>query len=305
MKWLAKAATQGMISLLPQRHAVNYQFQRNLTKSLRLSRAKINRRLEWTTEHLRFYQTYRTGIPASVVELGTGWVPTVPLALALCGVETVYSIDIHDLKRTEILDELLALFYAYPFDALCEVLPYVQAERYKHLLAQRDQPALQVFAAMGIQFVITDARATDFPAASLAFFVSNTTLEHIPGEVIAGIWHEFHRIAQPQALMSHLIDMSDHYSHFDSAITPYHFLQHSPSVWRLLNNALMYQNRLRVSDFRALHAQTGFHILHERNQLMHADKLNTITLAPEFRYYTADDLIPTSSWMIAEPIPSG
>ena len=60
---------------------------------------------------------------------------------------------------------------------------------------------------------------------SVDFICSNNTFEHIPQEILRDILVEFKRVLHPNGLMSHFIDMSDHFAHFDSRITIYNFLQ--------------------------------------------------------------------------------
>jgi hypothetical protein len=99
--------------------------------------------------------------------------------------------------------------------------------------------------------------------------------------------------------MSHFIDLADHYSHYDRRLTPYNFLRYRRSSWWLFNNRLQYQNRWRISDYRAVHAAAGFHILREENDGSAATALERVRLAPEFRHYRQEDLAVTSSWMVS------
>ncbi len=60
--------------------------------------------------------------------------------------------------------------------------------------------------------------------------------------------------------MSCQVDTSDHFSHFDSTITPWHFLRFDERTWKLVNSELLYQNRLRAPSYAALAASVGFDI---------------------------------------------
>ncbi len=60
---------------------------------------------------------------------------------------------------------------------------------------------------------------------SVDFICSNNTFEHIPADILSAILREFKRVIKPGGLMSHFIDMSDHFAHFDSRITIYNFLE--------------------------------------------------------------------------------
>ena len=65
--------------------------------------------------------------------------------------------------------------------------------------------------------------------------VTTSVLEHIPPAQIARILRECHRLLPPGAVMSHVIDYSDHYAHSDSHITPYHYLTFDEREWQRFN----------------------------------------------------------------------
>src|SRR5690606_22620300 len=147
---------------------------------------------------------------------------------------------------------------------------------------------------------VQDARQIQISGIDLVVTISN--LEHIPCDIIEAIFRQFCHVLRPGGIMSHLIDLSDHYSHFDKKLTPYNFLRYGESKWRLFNNSLQYQNRLRVSDYRALHERAGWQMLHEASLPTQTSQIDEIQLAPEFRHYTREDLIVTESWMVSRCI---
>jgi hypothetical protein len=101
--------------------------------------------------------------------------------------------------------------------------------------------------------------------------------------------------------MSHLIDMSDHYAQFDQSISTYNYMKYSERQWRLFNNKLQYQNRLRITDYRDIHHVTGFEILDEQNLSGSLDALSAVKLAPQFESISQEDLLVTNSWMVSRP----
>jgi hypothetical protein len=76
-------------------------------------------------------------------------------------------------------------------------------------------------------------------------------------------------------------------------------LRYSDGVWRLVNNALHFQNRLRLEDYRRIHATTGFHIIREESERADPGALNGVDLAPRFAGCSAEDLLTTHSWMVS------
>lgn len=306
--WLIKASIQGLISILPFSRDINYVFQRNVSKGLRLTESYFEDKLNTCKQHLDHYRTIHqseNALPASVVELGTGWLPIVTIGLALCGIEEVITVDINPLLRPNLINETLGFFIRYHREGrLAAFLPIQQERADKLELAQRTLSEQGVTAALHelhIQSLLADARHLPYEPETIQFFVSNNTLEHIPPDVLLDILKEYRRVATPDAVMSHMIDLSDHYSHFDKRITPYHFLRFSPEIWWIFNNRIHYQNRLRVSDYRRIHQEAGFVIHIEENVTAPDEQIARIQVAPQFAHYSHDELIVTASWMVSVP----
>jgi SAM-dependent methyltransferase len=304
--WMLKAAVQGCLSLLPQPQRWNRLIQRHVTRSLELDDAGFL--AKWSqgerhVEHVHRYVSERASNFAAL-ELGTGWFPIIPVGLALAGASAVYTVDMYDLTDRERTLQTLERFAAL-LDSGRLALPDAHAgARARELLRQaRGMSGHELLAALGIRAIIGDARALELPSASLDLICSNNTLEHIPAHVIAGMLAEFRRLLRPPGVMSHFIDMADHYALFDRGITRYNFLRYPEPTWRLFNNGLQYQNRLRLPDFRALHEQRGFEVLEEENRREPLEVLRSIRLAERFAGYGEDDLAVYDSWMVSRPKP--
>ena len=279
--WLLKAAVQGAISPLPGRDRLNHVLQRYITGSVTLTDEVFERKLAQCHRHLESYRTQHGALPRHVLELGTGWYPIVPIGLIDMGVERVTTFDVNplcDLARAR--------------TALQRFGSDLRADP-----AAAD--AARLLEPLGIRMVVRDVRESGLDQASVDLFVSNNTLEHIPPATLSEIMAEFRRLAAPGAVMDHFIDMSDHYAHFDRSITEFNYLRYSDRRWRLVNNRLQYQNRLRISDYRRTVEEAGFRVVSEEPERGHADDLEQITLAPRFRGYPRDELAILRCWMTA------
>jgi hypothetical protein len=126
-------------------------------------------------------------------------------------------------------------------------------------------------------------------------------LEHIPREILSGIFREFRRLASKDAAMSHRIGLDDQYHYLDRSITPFNFMRYSDRAWKYLDSPLTPHNRLRISDYRALLRATGFEVAKEINTSGAANDLEKVRLAPEFQNYSTDDLLVLTSWLVAKP----
>lgn len=307
MRWLLKAGLQGTISLLPNARGINYIFQKYVSRGVSLSQPEFDARVDLCRRHLHSYQNQHPGrIPAVTVELGTGWLPIVTLGLSLCGFDRIYSVDIDPLLRPDRMALTLEYWLRAVDSGTVADLPLnenrIQVAREVHgALAASAIDAREAMRKLGIEIMVTDARSLPLDSGSVDYFFSTVTFEHIPRATLQGILHEFRRVARSDSIMTHFIDMSDHYSHFDRALTPYNFLRYSEKSWRLFNNRLLYQNRMRITDYRALHDKAGFEIVSEVNASGTAEQIAQIRLAPEFRHYMSADVQVVASMMVSRP----
>ena len=311
--WLAKAAAQKALSLLPGSRTWNHLLQTYVTHSLDLDRpqgahaTRFAAKLAQCRRHIEHYRAYApTPNSFTALELGTGWRPIVPVGLFLCGADQVWTVDQQPMLTTARVRETLARIVAAAQSPEWQhTLPAASADRLATLeqaLASDAQSPQALLERLHIQPLTTDARRLPLPAASICLIVSNNTLEHIPQPMLNGVFQEFRRLSTPHAVMSHFIDMADHYIHFDATVSPYNFLRFSTRTWSAINHSLQYLNRRRISDDRALHQAAGFTIMHEESDSSVAPLLVETPLAAEFRSYTHADLAVTSSWIVSTPM---
>jgi SAM-dependent methyltransferase len=147
-----------------------------------------------------------------------------------------------------------------------------------------------------------DAADTGLPDASVDVVFSNSVLEHVSPDAILRIMQESCRILRKGGLAIHSVNCGDHYAYFDRSITAANFLMYPDQEWLKWNNRLLYQNRLRPSDFLDLAVQSGMRIvLHEckpNPQLLTV--LPSLAIAPEFRNYPPEQLASTSIGFVAQ-----
>lgn len=302
--WYIKAAVQGTLARLPNPQRWNRLFQAYVTRSLRLTDTSLFRKWGQTQKHAAIIAELRPqGLADShVVELGTGWYPISPIALALAGAKQVWTIDqqsllAHD-RVVQTLDGFARLIAANAIS-----VPPAGLAAVERLHAARKaapyQSATELLGTVGINSLVGDARTLELPQSSIDVFISNNTLEHIPREVLGQILQRFRTLASPTAIMSHFIDMADHYTEFDKNITVYNYLKFSEPQWKWFNHQLQYQNRLRLSDYCALHENAGWRIAKQDNTAEPLSVLRSIPLAPPFRKYAEADLAVYESWLAA------
>jgi hypothetical protein len=304
--WLIKSAVQRAISLLPQSHRWNELLQNKITKSIELTPARFEQRLAYTSRHLdRFFEfRSRSGESFSVLELGTGWYPVLPVALFLCGAANVWTFDIVSHLNPERIRQTLELFVEYDRRGiLAKHVPLLRPERLVKLKemipVSATGPGESALEALNIHALVRDAQDTGLPAASADFFCSNSVLEYVPRMALAKMLSEFGRIARPGAVQSHFINLGDEYAKFDRSITPFNFLKYTDSQWAFFDSPFTRKNRLHISDYRNLLTQSGCAIAREENNIGDVVQLESIRLAPQFQGYSQADLLVLATWITA------
>jgi hypothetical protein len=230
---------------------------------------------------------------SSVLELGTGWQPIVPIVFSLLDPETIFLVDKHRLLDEVSLRQTVAF--------IREKAPFLEEKL--SLTGGTVEQRLGPAASPGFEETLRyfrmeyrapqDAAHIDLPDASMNCIYSWTVLEHIPPAVLAAIVKEFKRVLRRGGLMVHMIDNSDHWSHKDSSITTAHFLRFEDNLWKFFNsNPLDFQNRLRVFEYRDLFEKQGFTIKALSSSLDEralAD-LETMRLCSRYRGYDKKQL---------------
>jgi ubiquinone/menaquinone biosynthesis C-methylase UbiE len=138
--------------------------------------------------------------------------------------------------------------------------------------------------------VIQDARQTDFKEGEIDFITSNNTFEHIYPEILEGILKEFYRVLSPGGVMSHFIDMTDHFAHFDSSINVYNFLKFSPGFWKLIDNEILPQSRLRLKDYKSIYYKLNIPINDTVIWKHNPEQVRRVKVHDSWKDYTVEEL---------------
>jgi SAM-dependent methyltransferase len=283
MRWIAKAALQKSLSALPKEEAVNYFFQRRITRTLPRSGSNLELHIELPARHLDMFRRHATRDlgEAKFFEFGAGWDLIGPLTYYALGVEDQTLIDIRPNLRFELVEQAWS-----DLNNRLDVIERVAGRPARDLGSQPpDSPgALERF---GIKYMAPyDARDTGLAAESFDFISSTDTVEHIPPADLRRIFVECARLLRTGGLISCTIDLQDIYSYFDHGISRYNYLRFSDRVWGLANSGLHYQSRLRLSDYLEMIAAAGLEIVDERIEEPTPEdlaELRSMKLAPRFR----------------------
>lgn len=303
-KWVLKAIVQKGISFLPYKHRINYLFQKYITKGVRLSPLYFEDRLLHLKHHLEFYHQYRGDLRGiKTLELGTGWYPVVPIGLFLAGAGEINTVDISALTNRE--NVLLTLKRYLEYESAGKLAPFfiptpTRLEEAKRIVAIADGlDYTQLLEGLRIQYWVMDARQLPLATASIQFITSNNTFEHIYPDILKAILISFKRVIHPDGVMSHFIDMSDHFAHLDSSISIYHFLRYSNKEWKWIDNDIQPQNRWRITHYRQLYEALGIPISKEKNRPGDIEVIKKEPLAEAFKDTPIVDLAISHSYVVS------
>jgi len=239
---------------------------------------------------------------AIVLEIGSGWQPMIPILFSLAGAK-VFLTDMYPLMRPETFraaldairenrDEIIARIHLSP-DALDHAVRPCRDEEMERRLAE-----LRL-----VYLAPCDCCSLAIESGAIDVVMSRAVLEHIPPNVIEGIFREAYRLLRPGGITLHLVDHSDHWSHRDKRINAVNFLRYPDWVFRLTCiNPQDYQNRLRHSQYRTLLESTGFVIKSEERSVdpQCLSSLSNMPITPKFRYFEAEDLATVNSILLAK-----
>lgn len=303
MRWLAKSLVQNAIVHLPRHEEINYLLQRRVSRRLPMRWELMLKKVAWADRHLGALRRFGPDRPIDelrLLEMGAGWDLVVPLSLWMCGVERQVVMDVSPHVRLELLNDALARLGG---------APHAVVERLEAFVRPVDPTPVDSLDELRRRYGIdyrapVDGRSTPFEDGAFDAVTSSDTLEHIPWDVLGPVLVELRRLLAADGVVSHLIDMMDHYRYIDPSITVYNFLKFSDRTWSALNSPIEPQNRLRLPDYRALMRRAGFRILTEQVQRPTAENLEhlrSMGLAPRFRDHELDDLGAKAVLMVATP----
>jgi hypothetical protein len=298
--WKVKAVVQGTIAHLPARERVNYLFQRHITHSSECSKEWFQDKVEQTQRHLAHHRLLHGVSPIRrVLELGTGWHPAVPVGLALAGAREIFTVDRVSMLRSENVRATL-IAWRDLLDEGASTLDHVDAGRESTLrrLCEDINPQL---GDLGIIPIVGDAAHLGLAAQSVDLFVSNNTFEHLSRVTLKEILAQYRTLAAPGATMSHFIDMSDHFSHFDPNLSPLHFLRYDERRWKRWDNDIVPQNRMRISSYLALLRAADFSEVEVSTRVIDRAALAGLSFSSPFRELSEDELRITHAWVVFSP----
>lgn len=309
MHWKTKSKIQNAVSLFPSSvsYAVYYWIQRHfggLRKVNPVSTLRVGVETWRLIQDLGYDPTGKV-----FLEVGTGRVPTIPVAYWLMGAQSTITIDLNPYMKAVLTREFLEYISSNKEEIQKLFGSFLNKKRLDKLLKFHKSSTFSISSLLEfcqIKYVAPgNVARTGLKEKSVDFHTSCTVLEHIPPVVLKEIIAEGNRIIGDAGLFVHRIDYSDHFSHSDKSISSINFLQYSDSEWdRYAGNRYMYTNRLRHDDYLAMFESAGHRILLNRPDVdersLELLRSGTLQLNERFRTKPEDVLSISGSWIVSK-----
>lgn len=224
-----------------------------------------------------------------VLEIGTGWIPTIPYLLHAVGVGQVVMTDVEELIDDQ-THRLAAAFIAANVERISHSLDIPTETLRVNLQQPFNSLYLHPFNKKHVQ------------PDSVDLVYSRTVLEHIRPPILRQILKDGRTYLRAGGLSIHFIDNSDHYQHRDSALSRLNYLRYADWVWQASQwEGQAYQNRLRHSDYVSLFQEAGYDVLQAEGTADAGciDDLKSMKVASRFEKYGVEDLATLTTLIVA------
>lgn len=185
---------------------------------------------------------------STILEIGSGWFPAIPILLARDGAKKVFMSDLN-IHMDEITFRETAAYLKnrFPDDN------YIQS--------------LTDFASLPIDY-LAPFHVSMLGDKSLDIVMSNTVLEHIPRSDIYNLFSSLRPKVIDNGVMVHLVDHSDHFEHFDKSVSKINFLTWNEEKHALINYLIKDgENRMRHHEYQQVFVDSGYEMVTEKTDL--------------------------------------
>ncbi len=292
MKWWGKWAASYTLAHLPGGTSL---YQKMLRKFGELADVASSTRFENMKTLLHMSHRWCGSLEGlRAVELGTGWIPAVPLGFAISGTR-VETFDVKHLTAPDLFSEtrrIIAEEHLYSISRASGTPEQTVRQRLKSIeQAATLGEALQMLG--GRYHAPCDTTALPFADGEVDLVISNLVLQCIPKATLADVLAESRRILKPGGIAVHRIRMSDEYAGPGSGRNHLEYLKYPEHVWdRWFNHPLKHLNRLRAGQFLELFSRNGFLCRECRRHIDHGSipLLRQLKLAPPFCEMSTEEL---------------
>lgn len=220
----------------------------------------------------------------TILEVGSGWFPAIPIMLSLKGINHIFMTD------------LIPHMDVVTFESTLHFLKktYPENQRLQAISRLEDLPITYV----------SPFDASKISDASIDVVISRTVLEHIPQDELIRLLEVLRPKLAREGLMVHLIDYSDHLEHGDKSISTVNFLTWSEQNHALVNLLMREgENRLRHHEYVNVFHKAGFSVVKDSVLVHEATReiVKSLPLAKPYCDMSAEQLAGLSGIYVLTP----
>jgi SAM-dependent methyltransferase len=294
MNWLAKALVQKSLSIVPGGGVLNDMLQDlRVSKKVRVQRL-FEQKLLRARPVIDFYNSSGKKFEnITMLEVGTGWVPTFPIILSLIGMKRIVTIDhVPHLDFGLALDSLELIESRLNDISFLSSVPTSLLEERLSLVNRGNLAGF--LESLRIEYMAPeDISSLSLPSASFDLVFSNGVFEHVAESVLREASKEFYRVLKPTGDYINVIGLHDHFDKIDRNISRVNFLKFSERQWRFIaQNKISHINRLRLSEHLEIMQNVGFvnRVLQREVDEESLHILKNLAIDKKFRDFDKEDL---------------
>jgi SAM-dependent methyltransferase len=303
MRWLLKVGAFKVLGALPGGEAI-YQFlQQEVTHSIAVTDGRVSQKIQVGVEYLDFVDRVFNvqdfnGI--THVDIGAGWMPTIPLLFYSMGFERQLLCDIRRYMRLGVVSDVIRSFRQV-----------VSRERMLATHCKRMPPLIgpgdtldAYFTGLGIRYIapytINDLLQDKHPK----LITCTQVLMHLNKDHLSALLRTIASLLKHGGIFITTVHLYDIWSDFDKTLSRYHKWEYSDFVWEnLFNSKMMSFNRLTASEYKKLFEGNGLEIVEFRvDEPTAADleELRSIKVHKQFSQVPQRELAARELFLVAK-----
>ena len=181
---------------------------------------------------------------STILEIGSGWFPTIPILLARDGAKKIFMSDLN-VHMDEITFKATLDYMKSRFDN----------DDYIQNISNLNSLPIEYLAPFD---------HSQLSENSIDIITSRTVLEHVPKTDIYNLFSSLRTKISDNGVMVHLVDHSDHFEHHDKSISRINFLTWNEEKHALINFLIKDgENRLRHHEYHQVFMDAGYQLVNE------------------------------------------
>lgn len=306
MWWMIKVAADQVLSVIPGGEAVASFARKNITRTSYPTEGTVAHKMQVATDYLVFlHRLFRPHDLAQMahVDIGCGWMPTIPLVFYSVGVQRQVLCDIRRNMKRDTVAETVRIF-----QRLARRSGQQRGGIYQRLppLMGPQEELDEYFTRIGIRYFVPfkprDLRADGarklITATQVLLLLTPAELDSLLDMIAAAL-------SDGGGIFLATVHLYDPYSDADPSLPRYNKYRYSDFVWdRIISSRLARYNRLTASDYRWFLEKHGFELLEfDLTKPTEADirELRRVPLHPKFRHISETEMASPHLFFAAKP----